>query len=54
MKKAILEEVEIPEGIECSYEFNFLTCRKGSVELKRQIAIPKIDIFVKKDKIVFS
>ncbi len=54
MKKAILEEVDIPQGVECSYEGKFLTCKKGNVELRREIAIPRIELFVKKDKIAFS
>jgi large subunit ribosomal protein L6 len=54
MKKKILETIEAPTGIECSFANNKLTVKKGAVNLEKKIYIPSIDIRVKENKIVLE
>jgi len=54
MRHEIFEKVEIPNGILCSYEDEFLICRKNSEELKRKIKIPEVKIKVDGNYIIFK
>lgn len=54
MKKQITEELDIPEGIECSHKQGIFSCKKGTQELKRAILIPNVSISIKDKKIIFA
>ncbi|MBU0761143.1 MAG: 50S ribosomal protein L6 [Nanoarchaeota archaeon] len=54
MKHQILEKVEIPEGISCTYENKKLTCTKGSDSISRDMNIPQIEIQLQGNEIVIS
>jgi len=54
MKTKLLESFEIPSGVECKYEGEVLHCKKGSVELKRKISVPRVKIKVDSGKITFE
>ena len=53
MRKEFIQEIEIPEGIECKYEDKTLICKKGETESKRKIDIPRTKIKVSEGKIIF-
>ncbi|MDO8508418.1 MAG: 50S ribosomal protein L6 [Nanoarchaeota archaeon] len=53
MKTKITEQIEIPSSVECEYKDKILICKKGSLELKRKIAIPKVKISLKDGNIIF-
>ena len=44
MKRKISEKVEIPQGVSCTYENGILTCKKGSVEIKKEIKTSQAEI----------
>lgn len=54
MKKQITEKLEIPEKVECSYNGEILICKKDSIELKRKIKIPRVNILIKNNEILFE
>lgn len=54
MKIKILESLDIPEGISCTFAKNNLVCRKDSNELSKNINMPKINLEVKGNSLVFS
>ncbi len=53
MKKNIIESLQIPEGIECIYEKNKLTCKSDSNEIFKIINIPNVKIKIEDKKVVF-
>jgi len=46
MKNKHAEKIEIPSGVECTYDGGVLTCRKDSVEIKRKLEYPSISFNV--------
>ncbi len=54
MKNQIIEEIEIPSGINCEYKDGFFICKKDSMESKKKIAIPNISLDLKDNKIILS
>jgi len=53
MKTKIRELMEIPEGVQCTYEKKLFTCRKGEVELQKIINIPKTQVKIENNNILF-
>lgn len=53
MKKKLTQTLEVPQGITCKIEGNELYCKSGSVEIKRNVAIPRITLLVKGNMIEF-
>ena len=54
MRKKIEQEMEIPEGIICTYDSGVLKCQKGSVELEKELYFPGINIQTAGKKIKIS
>ncbi len=54
MNRALSEKIKIPEGITCTYAGGVLSCKKGNVEAKRRIAIPKTEIKIKDNSIILE
>lgn len=54
MKNQIVEEIEIPSGINCEYKDGFFICKKDSMESKKKIAVPNISLELKNSKIILS
>ena len=53
MREKIIEEIKIPEGVECSLTDGIFKCKKGDVELKREISLPRTKMDISKEKITF-
>ncbi|PIN90835.1 50S ribosomal protein L6 [Candidatus Pacearchaeota archaeon CG10_big_fil_rev_8_21_14_0_10_34_76] len=54
MKNKIIEQIEIPEGIECSYESKIFTCKKGGDETSRLVDIPGSVLEIKDGKVTIT
>ena len=54
MKQKIQENIEIPEGIECSYIDGILRCKNGDIALSKDISLREVSIEIKNNEIVFS
>ena len=54
MKQKIEEKLQIPEGITCEYKDKILTCKKDSLELKREIRIPTTNLIIKGNELTFD
>jgi large subunit ribosomal protein L6 len=54
MKHLILEKIQIPEGVSCSYENRKLTCSKGSSSSQRKIILPETTIKTENNELVFE
>lgn len=54
MKKQIIEKIEIPQGIECSFENNILECKKDSLHSKRKIDFPGIIAKIENNNLILS
>lgn len=54
MKRRIVEEIEIPAGVSCEFADNVIKCKKGGVELSREINTPRIKTLIKDNKVVFE
>ena len=54
MKKKIESKISIPAGVDCKYENEILTCKKGVVELSRKIDINLINISIKDNEIIID
>jgi len=46
MKKKMSQSIKIPEGISCIYTDKVLSCRNGSIEVRREIKEPQINVKV--------
>ena len=53
MRKKYEESVEIPQGIDCEFNNNILKFKKGDLEIERKISVPKTEIKIEDNKIVF-
>ena len=53
MKTKLIEKMQIPEGIKCTFDNNILICQKDKVSLERKILIPKVKINVSGNEISF-
>lgn len=51
MKKKIILEIGIPEGVECKIDHDFLKCKKNEVELSKRVFVPGMKVEIDKDKI---
>ncbi|MCU0642608.1 MAG: 50S ribosomal protein L6 [archaeon] len=54
MKRSFVETVEIPQGISCEMQNNSIKCKKGSAELSRALASPKLNVVLKDNKVELS
>ncbi|MBI2452594.1 50S ribosomal protein L6 [Candidatus Pacearchaeota archaeon] len=54
MKQKIIEKIEIPEGVSCSYENGILKCQKSGAETSREIKEPKIKIKIEGQEIILE
>ncbi len=54
MRKQITEEIPIPLGVECDYKDQIFICKKGAIELKRKIKLPRISLFLKDNKVILN
>lgn len=54
MKVKISEKIAIPNGINCTIENKILTCKKGDKTIVREVNLPKVDVSVKGNDIIFS
>ena len=54
MKKEIKEIIEIPQGISCEYKDNMIICKKGELEIAREIKAPYISVLINNNKINIS
>jgi len=54
MKHKITEQIEIPEGITCSYADFIFVCKKDSKELSKTLHAPGIDIKIKDYQLTVS
>lgn len=54
MKQKMEQKIEIPEGIVCTFADNTLTCKKDSVELKREIRLPLTVIKVEGNQVTLT
>lgn len=54
MKLDLLEEIEVPEGVEVNYESNNLKVKGKDSEISRMINTPKVNISVKDKKVVLE
>lgn len=53
MRTKIIEEIKIPEGVECGYVDGKLNCKKEGVETVREIFIPGTKLEISDGKIRF-
>lgn len=53
MKNEITEKIEIPAGIDCTYEKGLFSCKKDSIEISRKINLPSISIKIEDNSIIF-
>lgn len=54
MKKHLIEKIEIPAGISCSYENKVLVCTKDSQSSQRKISIPETEIKISNNELVIE
>ncbi|MBS3088302.1 50S ribosomal protein L6 [Candidatus Pacearchaeota archaeon] len=54
MKSHLSQSIEIPEGVTCTFENDFVKCKKGSIELTRHMHVPTIDVKMKDNKITLE
>jgi|SRR3989344_1024697 len=54
MKKQLSQSIEIPEGINCHFANQTLTCKKDSLELSRKISSDNLEIKIKDSKILIE
>ena len=54
MKRKIMEELSIPDGVSSSLNGTTFTVSKGSASVTRQINLPTIDITIKGNTILFN
>ena len=52
MKYKISEKIHIPDGVNCEFKDNVLTCKKGEIEIKRKIILPRVKIEIKDKEII--
>ncbi len=44
MRRKIVQSIRVEEGVQCSFENKVLTCKKGDLEISREISIPGTNI----------
>lgn len=54
MRQHIIEKIEIPSGVECSFHNQTFTCKKSGHELSRHIDEPSLSIHVKGQEIIIE
>ena len=54
MKQHLVEQLEIPSGVVCELANNHLKCKKGDIELSRNMDVPSLDFSVKDNKIILE
>jgi large subunit ribosomal protein L6 len=54
MKTKFEEKLVIPEGVSCTFENNLFKCKKGSLELSKEIHTPLIALTIKGNEIILS
>jgi len=54
MRQKISESVEIPAEVECSFENRILKCKKGGVEILKDINLPSMIVKIDGGKISFT
>lgn len=54
MKKKFIDEIKIPEGVQCSFEHHVLVCKKSGNELKRDFKMRDCELSINGDKIIMK
>jgi large subunit ribosomal protein L6 len=54
MRRKITQKITIPEEITCEYNFPILNCKKDSLEVSREINVPRMIVKVNKNEIVLE
>ncbi|MDO8459850.1 MAG: 50S ribosomal protein L6 [Nanoarchaeota archaeon] len=54
MKQKIIESIQIPANVSCTFENRTLKCKSGSAEVSKEIHIPKVEVHIKNNEIVFE
>jgi large subunit ribosomal protein L6 len=54
MKHPIKEIIPIPEGVTCTYKDEIFSCKKDSIELKKKISIPEVEIKIDSNQIILN
>jgi large subunit ribosomal protein L6 len=54
MRKKLVQEIEIPQGISCTLDNRELVAKKGSDSLKKKFDLPSIKLEIKNNKVTIS
>jgi large subunit ribosomal protein L6 len=54
MKKKLSQKLQIPDGIECTYKEDVLSCKKGQLELSHKIHAPSINLILSNKEIIIE
>jgi len=54
MKIKLAESIAIPEGVDCEFADNIITCKKSGVSLSRNITVPGIKVKIEGRTIKFT
>lgn len=54
MRQKIMEQLDIPAGVECNFSDKTLKCKKGAVEISKVINIPCMILSIKDNKITLE
>lgn len=54
MRQKHILKIEVPEGVTCEILGRTIKCKKGDVELEREIFIPKTKMILKENKVIFD